>query len=308
MSDPADLSKIGNSGAVSTVTSRILLLNVVAQAAIVVTGGLVRLTGSGLGCPTWPECVPGSYTPVAYQEQQWHKYVEFGNRLLTFALVAIAVVTFIAVWRHRPHRRPLLLLAAVPFLGTFGQAVLGGITVITGLNPWLVASHLLLSLALIASAVVLYVRGNENGDGQISAIVAPAIRALAWALVVVSGCVVFVGSIVTGSGPHSGDAGASTRFPFDVRSVAWLHADLVLLLVGLIIGIVVALIATGAPQRVRTSALWVLGIAVAQGTLGYAQYFAGVPWVAVLIHQLGATLVWIAVIRLLMSTRERASD
>ena len=308
MSDPADLSKIGNSGAVSTVTSRILLLNVVAQAAIVVTGGLVRLTGSGLGCPTWPECVPGSYTPVAYQEQQWHKYVEFGNRLLTFALVAIAVVTFIAVWRHRPHRRPLLLLAAVPFLGTFGQAVLGGITVITGLNPWLVASHLLLSMVLIAAAVVLYVRGNENGDGAITLNVAPAIRALAWALVVVSGCVVFVGSIVTGSGPHSGDAGASTRFPFDVRSVAWLHADLVLLLMGLIVGIVVALIATSAPQRVRTRALWVLGIALGQGALGYAQYFAGVPWVAVLIHLLGATLVWIAVIALLMSTRERESN
>jgi len=308
VNDPAELPKAGASGTVSTVTSRILLANVVAQAGIVVTGGLVRLTGSGLGCPTWPECVPGSYTPVPYQEQQWHKYVEFGNRLLTFALVAIAIATFIAVWRHRPHRGPLLLLAAVPFLGTFGQAVLGGITVITGLNPWLVASHLLLSMVLIAAAVVLYVRGNENGDGQIVLIVAPAIRVLAWALVAVSACVLFVGSIVTGSGPHSGDAGASTRFPFDVRSVAWLHADLVLLLVGLIIGIVVALIATNSPQRARASALWVLGIALAQGALGYAQYFAGVPWFAVLVHQLGATLVWIAVIRLLMSTRERMID
>ena len=173
-------------GAVSPLVQRILLINLIAQTAIVVTGGLVRLTGSGLGCPTWPECVPGSYTPVPYQEQQWHKYVEFGNRMLTFALVIIAVLTFVAVWRHRPRRRPLVLLATVPFLGTVAQAVLGGITVITGLNPWSVSGHFLLSIALIAAATVLYARAKESGDGPIHLVVRPPVRALAGALVVVA--------------------------------------------------------------------------------------------------------------------------
>lgn len=291
--------------AVSGVTRRILQLNLITQTAIVVTGGLVRLTASGLGCPTWPECVPGSYTPVPYQEQQWHKYVEFGNRLLTFAVVIVAVATFIAVWRHTPRRSALVWLAAVPFLGTVAQAVLGGITVITGLNPWTVAAHLLVSIALIGAATVLLHRANEPGDRPMQVLVPRAIRILAALMVLNAGLVITLGTVVTGSGPHSGDAGAQTRTGFDPRSVAWLHADLVLLFVGLSLGMLVALVAISAPSRIRTPALWVIAVSVAQGTLGYVQYFSGVPWGEVLVHQLGACLTWITVIWLWLSTRSR---
>ena len=295
-----------SSAVVSRATRAILLVNLIAQTAIVVTGGLVRLTGSGLGCPTWPECVPGSYTPVPHQAEEWHKFVEFGNRTLTFALVIIAIATFVAVLRHRPRRRALLLLAAVPFLGTMGQAVLGGITVITGLNPWTVAGHFLVSMGLIAGATVLYVRGGEQGDGRVTSLVRSPIRPLAWALVAVAAAVVILGTVVTGSGPHSGDAVTPNRIPIDPRTIAWLHADVVLLFLGLTIGLLIALAATGAPRAARVSASWVLAISVAQGVLGYTQYFTGLPWAVVLVHQLGACLVWIAVIRLLLATRERA--
>jgi len=286
---------------------RVVFANLVAQTAIVVTGGLVRLTGSGLGCPTWPECVPGSYTPVPYQEEAWHKYVEFGNRLLTFVLVIIAIATFVVVWRHRPRRRALIILAAVPFLGTVAQAILGGITVITGLNPYTVSAHFLVSMALIAAAVVLWVRSGEAFDGDVVAIVRPPIRALSMALLAVVGAVIVVGTVVTGSGPHSGDAGELTRFTLDPRTVSWLHADLVLLFIGLGVGVAVALRATSAPATAIRYSTWLLAIAVAQGILGYVQFLTGLPWVVVLVHQLGSCLVWIMTWLLVLSTRERTA-
>lgn len=293
------------SGAVGPWTARLFLANLVAQTAIVVTGGLVRLTGSGLGCPTWPECVPGSYTPVPHQEEQWHKYVEFGNRTLTFLLVVIAAATLVAAVRHRPRRRAVLVLGAIPFVGTLAQAVLGGITVLTGLSPATVAAHFLLSMALIAAAVVLCVRGAEAGDGPVTPTVRAPIRPLSGILVVVAAAVITLGTVVTGSGPHAGDADVTTRFQVDPRTVSWLHADLVLLFVGLVVGILVASIATDGPGRVRAAAWWVLGVALAQGTVGYIQYFTGLPWLVVLVHQLGACLLWIVVVRLWLTTRSR---
>lgn len=296
-----------SSRAVSPTTRRIFLANLVAQTGIIVTGGLVRLTGSGLGCPTWPQCVPGSYTPVPYQEQAWHKYVEFGNRALTFVLVIIAVATLVAAVRHSPRRRPIIALAAVPILGTVAQAVLGGITVLTGLNPWTVAAHFLVSIALVAAATVLYYRSGEAGDGAPAATVRPPIRVMARVLVIVAALVIAIGTVVTGSGPHSGDADSLIRFPVEPRTIAWLHADLVLLYIGLLVGILVAASASDAPRKVRVTAWCAIGIAVAQGALGYGQFFAGVPWFAVAVHQLGACLVWIAVIWLLLTTRSRSS-
>ena len=150
----------------------VFLANLVAQTAIVITGGVVRLTGSGLGCPTWPQCAPGSFTPTSTQPQAWHKYIEFGNRTLTFVLTIAAIASLVGalLWARKLRaagaapRRPITWLAAVPLIGTVAQAVLGGVTVLTGLNPAIVASHFLLSSVLIAATLVLYWRSREPGD------------------------------------------------------------------------------------------------------------------------------------------------
>ena len=291
----------------------IFIANLVAQIAIVVTGGIVRLTGSGLGCPTWPECVEGSYVPTSRQEEAWHKYVEFGNRLLTFVLAALAIAAIVGAfvwWRRQrrgggPGRGPVLALAAIPIVGTVVQAVLGGITVLTGLSPWAVGAHFLVSIAIIAGCVVLVVRSGEPGDRPVTRLVRPEVRILGWALVWVTFVVVVLGVVVTGSGPHSGDADTEARFGFDPRTVAWLHADAVLLFLGLTAGFLVALRVTRAPARTMRFTLVLLGVALAQGLIGYAQYFSGLPWVLVAIHMLGACLVWASVVFVALSMRAR---
>ena len=182
---------IASSGAAPRWLRGIFIANLVAQIAIVVTGGIVRLTGSGLGCPTWPECVEGSYVPTSRQEEAWHKYVEFGNRLLTFVLAALAIAAIVgafAWWRRQRRagaaaRGPVLALAAIPIIGTVVQAVLGGVTVLTGLNPWAVSAHFLVSIAIIAGCVLLVVRSGEPGDRPVTRLVRPEVRILGWALV-----------------------------------------------------------------------------------------------------------------------------
>jgi cytochrome c oxidase assembly protein subunit 15 len=263
------------------------------QAALVVTGGAVRLTGSGLGCPTWPECTPGSYTPVPHQaEPQLNVWIEFANRLLTFVLVIASVVVIIAVLKSK--RKDLRGLAIGQFLGIFGQGILGGITVLTDLNPIPVAGHLLLSIILIAGATSLYSRRNTP-----VVFVKPASLTSKISLVhiVTSFVVIILGTIVTGSGPHAGDAQAK-RFDFDIRTVAWLHADVVIFLLGVTFAFYVAQGTSDDSKR----AIKIFGvIALAQGGIGYVQYFTGIPEVLVAAHLLGATLVWIAAWRLRLS-------
>jgi cytochrome c oxidase assembly protein subunit 15 len=291
----------------------VFIANLVAQIGIVVTGGIVRLTGSGLGCPTWPECAEGSYIPTARQEEAWHKYVEFGNRLLTFVLAALALAAIVGAltwWRrqrrtHGAGRGAVLALAAIPLAGTVVQALLGGVTVLTGLNPWAVSAHFLVSMAIIAGCVVLVVRAGEPGDAPLVRVVRPDVRLLAIAVVVVTAVVVVLGVIVTGSGPHSGDADTEARFGVDPRTMSWLHADSVLLFLGLTVGLLVALRVTHSPVRaVRMTAL-LLAVSLAQGVVGYTQYFTGLPWILVAIHMLGASLVWALAIFMLLSMRTR---
>ena len=221
------------------VARRVFLAGIVAQVAIVVTGGLVRLTGSGLGCPTWPECAPGSYVPVAQQAEGFHAVIEFGNRLLTFVVGLVILAGIVAALRVRPFRRSLFVLACVQLLGVVGQAILGGITVLTDLHPAAVASHFLLSGVLIAAATLLYERSGE-GDGPSQPLVRSEVRWLSRALLIAMAAVVVVGTVVTGSGPHAGDLDAR-RFGLDPRTVSWLHADLVLLFLGLVVAVIVAL-------------------------------------------------------------------
>ncbi len=305
MDETTVVAPAAGSTALSPGRVRIVLANLVAQAAIVVTGGLVRVTGSGLGCPTWPQCAAGSYTPTERQAESWHKYVEFTNRTLTFVLVVIAVATLVAVATARPRRRPLVLLGSVPLLGTLAQAVLGGITVLTGLSPVTVSAHFLLSMVLIGASTVLLTRSQDDGDGPPVPVVRSEIRTMSRVLVAVTAVVLVMGTVVTGSGPNSGDARTEARFAFDPRTVSWLHADLVLLFLGLVVGMILALRLTAAPPPAPRRAWWLLAVAAAQGVVGYVQYFAGLPWPVVVVHLLGTTLVWIAAIRLHLALRRR---
>ena len=285
MSKPSDLA----SRVLAPATGLLLFL----QAALVVTGGAVRLTGSGLGCPTWPECTPGSYTPVPHQaEPQLNVWIEFANRLLTFVLVIASIAVIVAVIKN--DRRDLDRLAIGQFLGIFGQGILGGITVLTDLNPIPVAGHLLLSIILIAGATSLYSRRHAPA---IFVKTTPLTNKISLAHVGMSFLVIILGTIVTGSGPHAGDAQAK-RFDFDIRTVAWLHADVVIFLLGVTFAFYVA--AGTSDQSKKAIKIFAL-IALAQGGIGYLQYFTGIPEVLVAAHLLGATLVWIAGWRIRLS-------
>jgi cytochrome c oxidase assembly protein subunit 15 len=286
---------------------RIFAAVIVVQAGIVVTGSLVRLTSSGLGCPTWPKCAEDSFVPTDAQDEGFHKFIEFGNRLLTFVVLAVVIASIIAAWRQHPRRRPLLLLALAGLGGVVGQAILGGVTVLLDLHPATVAAHFLLSIALIAAAVVLHHRGRESGDGPVAVVVRQELRLLAWTLTALGAIVIVLGTIVTGSGPHSGDADEPARFGFDLRAVSWLHADAVILFVGLVIAMLLGLRLTGAPQRVQRAAMLLLGVTLAQGLIGYTQYLTGLPELLVAMHVLGACLLWIAVLHLQLTTRTRSA-
>lgn len=282
--------------------SRILLFLtralLVAQAAIVLTGGAVRLTKSGLGCPTWPECAPGSFLPSPHQaEDPLNIWIEFANRLLTFLLLAIAVAVVIAVIRSK--RKELRLLALLQVLGIFGQGVVGGITVLTKLHPAAVGAHFILSIALIGGAVALVERTKGY---PLRGELAPIARTLIRGLLLLGLLVIVLGIVVTGSGPHAGDL-AAPRFGFDIRTVAWLHADVVIAFIGLLVGyllllrfapVVVDDQLTGARNR---EARTLLIITLAQGAIGYTQYFTGVPELLVMAHLLGVVILWSALVR-----------
>lgn len=272
---------------------RILAANLVLQVLIVITGGLVRLTGSGLGCPTWPQCETGSFTPVIHEAITFHPFIEFGNRLLSMVVGAVALLTLWAVWAWARDRRPMMGLA-LGILGiTIGQGVLGGITVLTGLHPTTVMAHFLVSMALIALSTLLVLRERQS-DGPARLLVPRLVRQLSWGTGAALVAVLVLGTVVTGSGPHSGDAEEPARFGFDPRTISWLHADAVMLFVGLVVAMVVA---TSLVSAGRARGWWsaVLLISLAQGLVGYTQYLTGLPELLVLVHMLGAAALTVAV-------------
>ncbi len=261
------------------------------QAGLVLTGGAVRITGSGLGCPTWPECTPGSYTPVPHQaEGQLHAWIEFGNRLLTFALVAVSIAVLVHVLYK--GRRDLRTLALGQLLGILGQGVLGGITVLTDLHPLPVAGHLLLSIILIAGAASLYSRRESVAVPRTD--LEPLTKRISQLHITLTFVVIVLGTVVTGSGPHAGDEKAQ-RFGFDIRTIAWLHADAVIALLGLTAAFYI--LVRSDKKLLRRITVFTV-IALAQGAIGYIQYFTGIPEILVATHLLGATLVWIAAWRI----------
>ncbi len=266
----------------------------VANAMLVVTGGAVRLTGSGLGCPTWPRCTDESFTP--HGALDLHSAIEFGNRMLTFVLVAIAVATFVAAWQS--GRRDLRRLALWLALGIPAQAVIGGITVLTDLNPWVVSFHLLCSMAII-SLSALFIRRIDQPDPTAAS---GPIVGLAWATYAVSWAVLYIGTVVTGSGPHAGDVD-SPRNGLDPLQVSQLHADSVFLLVGLTVGLLFALAALRAGVEARRAVLVLLLVEVGQGAIGFVQYFTDLPIVLVGFHMLGAAVISASVTWALLSVR-----
>ena len=303
MTQPLLSHVTGPSQTVSPWLRRVLLVNLILEIGIVVTGGLVRLSGSGLGCPTWPQCVPGSFIPVARQEQGFHKLIEFGNRTLTSVVGIAAVLVIIAIWRWAPGRRGLRRISVLPLAGVLLQAVLGGITVLTGLNPALVAAHFLASMILVSFSAYLLYRAGE-GDGPPVVLVRPEIRTVAWVVAALGALVLTLGTVVTGSGPHSGDA-STPRFGLDPRTIAWLHADSVMLFAGLVVAVLLAVQLTAKDPRPRRVWHAVFGITVLQGLIGYTQYLTGLPEVLVLAHMLGASLLAVALTYGVLSLRSR---
>jgi cytochrome c oxidase assembly protein subunit 15 len=275
--------------------------NLVANIGIVVTGGAVRLTGSGLGCPTWPRCTEESYVP--HGELGINGAIEFGNRMLTFVLAAIAIACWLAALaasRRDDADRRSLVLATVIALGVPSQALIGGVTVLTDLNPWIVSFHLLVSMAIIGVCVLLLdeLRGPVRGAAP------PGVRRLGWVVLAAGGVVLYLGTVVTGSGPHAGDLD-SPRNGLDPLQVSQLHADAVFLFVGLTVGLVLTV-----PAAARRAALLLLAVQLLQGTIGFVQYFTDLPELLVGFHLLGAALVaaattW-ALLVLLPRTTSRA--
>ena len=276
----------------SSFARRISLANLIAQSLIILTGAIVRLTGSGLGCPTWPNCAPGSLIPVAEQVEGFHKYIEFGNRLLTFAVLAISIALFVVALMRK--KRQIILWASLPLIGTLLQAVLGGITVLTGLNPFTVMAHFLLSIILVAISVKIFAYFSEKTyQYKLPKIVDIYLQILT----LIGFIVIVLGTITTGSGPHSGDEIAA-RFNLDMREVAWLHADSVLLFVGLLIGLQVITRLDKDLFYLQTNAKILLAICVIQGFIGYVQWFSSVPWILVSVHVAGAVITWITLVNL----------
>ncbi|GII96624.1 cytochrome b561 [Sinosporangium siamense] len=280
------------------------LVAVIANAGITVTGATVRVTKSGLGCPTWPTCTPDSLIPVAHPEHSpINMAIEFGNRMLTFAVLFTALACLLAAIRLPQRRTSLVVLAWLQPVGVAFQALWGGLVVRTMLNPVTVSVHFVASIALVAACWALYARAGE-GDGPAKPLVAPAARVIGSLLIVAVLTVVLAGVVTTGTGPHSGDVAAS-RFDFDLETVARIHGTSVYAVVALTAGLWLVLRATGAPARaVRASAV-LFGVVLAQGAVGYLSWFLAIPAYLVALHVLGATLVWIATLNAFTSLRVR---
>ncbi|MEU5268586.1 COX15/CtaA family protein [Streptomyces hygroscopicus] len=283
---------------------RAALATVVMAVVIVVTGGAVRLTESGLGCDTWPNCTSGSLTPTS--DMGIHGAIEFTNRMLTYVLCVFVGVLIIAARARTPVRRSLTRLGWAQFWIVMGNAVVGGIVVLTGLNPYIVSSHFLLSSALLTVAMVVWQRARE-GDGEPRDLVARPVRQLTWLLVGATLALILIGTVVTGAGPHAGDAREVHRIPLNWQEITQLHVDFVYIVLGLTVALWFTLRAVKAPAAQRRTVLELLVVLLLQGVVGYVQYFTHLPEVIVGIHMLGSCLVWIATLRVPLGQRERAA-
>ncbi|OBI91117.1 hypothetical protein A5661_27345 [Mycobacterium asiaticum] len=281
---------------------------ILTQGGIAVTGAIVRVTASGLGCPTWPQCFPGSFTPVAVAEvPRIHQAVEFGNRMITFAVVLTAALAVLAVSRAR--RRPeVLVYAWLMPASTVVQAIIGGITVRTGLLWWTVAIHLLASMTMVWLSVLLFVKVGEPDDGVVHERVVKPLRLLTVLSAMNLAAVLVTGTLVTAAGPHAGDKSPSRTVPrlkIEITDLVHAHSSLLVSYFALLVGLGFGLLAVNAAQPVRRRLGVLLVLVFAQAGVGTAQYYTGVPAVLVAIHVAGAAACTAATAALWASMRER---
>ena len=270
---------------------------VVLQVGLILTGGAVRLTGSGLGCPTWPQCVGGSIAPVPHQAQgTLHSWIEFGNRLLTVVLIIVIIAAVIGAYRWGKGRgdwKMIRLLAVTQLIGILAQIVLGGITVLTKLNPFSVSAHFLLSIVLVAASLSL----RERIFAKARTTVLPTTKLLIRILTGLSVLVITLGTVVTGSGPHAGDL-AAKRYHIEPRLISWIHADSVIALISLTLGLLLVIkVSESAENRsfIGKKVLLFLFVCLGQGLIGYIQYFTHLPEALVAAHLLGAGVLWLCI-------------
>jgi cytochrome c oxidase assembly protein subunit 15 len=281
---------------------------IVTQGGIAVTGAIVRVTASGLGCPTWPQCFPGSFTPVAVAEvPRIHQAVEFGNRMISFAVVIAAILAVLAV--IRAHRRTeVLVYAWLMPASTVLQAVIGGITVLTGLLWWTVAIHLLASMAMVWLAVLLYVKIGEPDEGEPTATVVPPLRWLTALSATTLAAVLVAGTLVTAAGPHAGDTSPYRTVPrlrIEITTLVHAHSSLLVAYLALLVGLGFGLLAVRAPRPVLLRLGVLVLLVFAQATVGTVQFFTGVPAALVAVHVAGAAACTAATAALWASMRER---
>jgi len=280
----------------------------ISQALISVTGSIVRVTASGLGCPTWPQCFPGSFTPVPHAEVPIvHQAVEFGNRLITFAVVLTASLAVLAVTRAR-RRREILFYAWLMPASTVLQAVIGGITVLTGLLWWTVAIHLLVSMAMVWLATLLYVKIGEPDDGVPTEVVPKPLRQLTVVSALALSATLVTGTLVTGAGPHAGDKSPERTIPrleVEIVTLAHAHATLLVAYLSLLVGLGAGLLAVRAPHSVRRRLMVLIALVAAQALVGLVQYHTGVPAVLVAVHVAGAAACTAGTAALWASMRQR---
>lgn len=283
-------------------TRAILVANLVGQIGIIGTGGAVRLTGSGLGCSSWPNCEPGQFTPQFHEATSLHPYIEFGNRTLTGVLAVIGVLVAVAVCTDLKRSFAYRLLGLVPIVGVVAQAVIGGVVVLLHLHPGWVSLHFGVSGALVAASLYVLHRSGE-GDSTPTLVVGPRVRALAWTLAALTAVVVVLGVLTTGAGPHSGDAEVGYRIAVDPALLTAWHAAAVWTFLAVLVAYLVSV--RGGPAPVRRAALILLGIALAQGLIGYVQYFTDLPELLVGLHMIGAAVLIAGTARVILTTRVR---
>ena len=281
---------------------------ILSQGGIAVTGAIVRVTASGLGCPTWPQCFPGSFTPVPHAEVAGiHQAVEFGNRMITFLVVLTAALAVLAVTRAR-RRREVLVYAWLMPASTVMQAVIGGITVLTGLLWWTVAIHLLVSMAMVWLAVLLYVKIGEPDDGVPTVRIPKPLRQLTILTALVLAAVLVAGTLVTAAGPHAGDKSIEAPVPrlqIEIVTLVQLHATLLMVYLALLLGLGFALRRVGADRQIIRRLVVLLILVAAQALVGRVQYAIGVPAALVAIHVAGAAACTAATSALWASMRKR---
>lgn len=285
---------------VNSTIRKLAMLSLIGQIVLVVTGGAVRLTSSGLGCPTWPRCTSSSL--VNTPEMGIHGFIEFGNRMLTFALAAVAALMLVYLWNLRKERRDLFLLAVGLLASIPAQAIIGGITVLSNLNPWVVGLHFLVSMALVVFSTLLVNRAYGRTGGFMTPALAPipgALSPIMTAVAFFSAIAVCLGVVVTGAGPHAGDANAP-RNDLDWDLFSHIHAVPAYLITAGSVFAVYLVLRKGITGPFRTATLLLLAVTVLQAVIGFTQYYNGIPALLVGAHMLGAAL--------LMSAATNAAD